>query len=100
MYQNFGGEPLFFTGFFMIFLMKVETIFQKCFKKINELKSFNSKKTYVYLDFFLKVVEETYSDVLLKAYNLNKKNNPNNFGAFLTKRNAGKKYFLKNKTSS
>ena len=41
---------------------------------------------------FLKVVEETYSDVLLKAYNLNKKNNPNNFGAFLTKEMQGK-YF-------
>ena len=32
--------------------------------------------------------------MLLKAYNLNKKNNPNNFGAFLTKEMQGK-YFLK-----
>ena len=95
LYQNFGGEPLFFTGFFHdIFDEGREAILQKCLKKINESKGFNLKKTYAYLDFFLKVVEETYSNVLLKAYDLSQKNNPNNFGAFLTKKKQGK-YFLK-----
>ena len=54
-------------------------------------KALIQEKPMFILIFFLKVVEETYTNVLLNAYDLNRKNNPNNFGAFL-ERKVGK-YF-------